>query len=145
MEHNIPIAVSDHPGPLFKRMFVKTVAFTSDKAKGDMLMAEIRYKEMENQKENADLHWSGSQEVSVCQQGAAECSYIIEKYPYDNELLINASVIDIDKRPGASFSSLTYFKEWFPCLLPVDADIDIWGISSVSGGAVSEGANTSKN
>ena len=53
----------------------------------------------------------------------AACSYIIKKYLYDNELLINASVTDIDKRPGASFSSLTYFTEQFPCLLPVDVDV----------------------
>ena len=37
---------------------------------------------------------------------------------------MNASVIDIDKRAGAFFSSLTYFTQRFPCLLPVDADID---------------------
>ena len=95
---------------------------------------------MENQKENADIFISqaakkflyGNKEQlnvdnfynSVRNYYMAACSYIVKKYPYDNELLINASVTDIDKRPGASFSSLKYFTELFPCLLPVNADID---------------------
>ena len=122
-------------------MFVKLVAFTSDKVKGDILLTEVNYRTMENQKENADIFigqaakkflYANKEQLnvdvdyykSVRNYYMAACSYIIKKYPYDNELLINASAMDIDKRPGASFSSLTYFTEWFPCLLPVNADID---------------------
>ncbi|KAI0224051.1 Mediator of RNA polymerase II transcription subunit 14 [Lamellibrachia satsuma] len=96
---------------------------------------------MENQKEYADIFigqaakkflYANKEQLnvdvdyykSVRNYYMAACSYIIKKYPYDNELLINASAMDIDKRPGASFSSLTYFTELFPCLLPVNADID---------------------
>ena len=96
---------------------------------------------MENQKENADIFIGQAAKKFLCGKeqlnvdnfynsvrnyymAACYKCYVIKKYPYDNELLINASVIDIDKRPGASFSSLTYFTELFPCLLPVDTDID---------------------
>ena len=108
--------------------FVKPVAFTSDK--GDILLTEVKYQEMENQKENADIFigqaakkflYNNKEQLnvdnfynSVRNYHLAACSYMIKKYPYDNELLINASVMDIDKRPGASFSSLTYFTELFP-------------------------------
>ena len=62
--------------------------------------------------------------TSTTQSGTTPWQHVIKKYPYDNELWINASVTDIDKRPGASFSSLIYFTERFPILLPVNADID---------------------
>ena len=114
-------------------MFVKPVAFRSDK--GDILLTEVKYKEIENQKENADIFIGQAAKKFLCDDkeqlnvdnfyNSVRNYYIIKKYPYVNELLINVSVTDIDKRPGASFSSLTFFTERFPRLLPVDADIVI--------------------
>ena len=106
------------------RLVKKEMAFTSDN--GDILLAEVKYKEMENQKENADIFNGQSTKKFLCDNTEqlnvgnfylvrnyymAACSFIIKKYPYDNELLINASVIDIDKRAGAFFSSLTFSSQ----------------------------------
>ena len=50
------------------------------------------------------------------------CSYIIQKFPLEDELLTHAEVADISKRSTASFKSVEYFLK-YPCLAKnVDRD-----------------------
>jgi len=44
------------------------------------------------------------------------CKYMIMKFPYDDTLLMHASVADIAERSNKSFSSLKYFVQRFPIL-----------------------------
>ena len=51
-------------------------------------------------------------------------SYVIEKLPFNDEVIRKASVADIDKRVNAKFSDLEYFLNRFNCLMPKGCDKD---------------------
>ena len=55
--------------------------------------------------------------MSVRNLYAAACSYIINKFPLNCELLSCAEVADISLRKTRSFSNIEYFVENYPCLL----------------------------
>lgn len=44
------------------------------------------------------------------------CKYMIMKFPYNDTLLMHASVADIEERSNKSFSSVKYFVQRFPVL-----------------------------
>ena len=49
--------------------------------------------------------------------------YMCVKFPYDNELLIKAKVLQISTRQEADFDDLLYFVNRYPCLLKVEEDL----------------------
>ena len=58
--------------------------------------------------------------TSVRQYFSTALDYIKDKFPFNDELLHHAQVIDIDNRADAKFSSVEYFVNRFPCLLKGD-------------------------
>ena len=44
-------------------------------------------------------------------------NYIIEKFPFRDDVLKHACVADVNKRQSVKFSSLSFFLNRFPCLL----------------------------
>lgn len=48
----------------------------------------------------------------------SSCNYIVSNFPIHCEVLKNAVVADIRKKESLSFSSLKFFIEKFPCILP---------------------------
>ena len=47
----------------------------------------------------------------------ASCDYIVANFPWDSKLLQNAEVANISKKETASFASVKYFLDKFPCFL----------------------------
>ena len=48
------------------------------------------------------------------------CDYAKSKLPLSDEVLIHSEVIDINRKETASFASVKYFVDRFPCLLQGD-------------------------
>ena len=60
---------------------------------------------------------------SVREYFSKAASYIIENFPLQDELLGHAEVVDVSKRKESDFSSIRFFVNRFPCLLPTGAKI----------------------
>ena len=56
----------------------------------------------------------------------AAASYIVEKFPWNDELIQHASFADLKKRELCSFDSVQYFLSRFPQHLPADAADDVY-------------------
>ena len=54
----------------------------------------------------------------------AAVAYMVEKFPYNDLVLINACVANISERQNANLDSLRYFVTRWKCLLPADTSID---------------------
>ena len=54
----------------------------------------------------------------------AAVAYMVEKFPYNDPVLINACVANISERQNANWDSLRYFVTRWKCLLPADMSID---------------------
>ena len=55
---------------------------------------------------------------------ATACDYMLHKFPYGDELLLNASVADVNERQSKSFKSVRYFVKRYPFLLPPLSNLD---------------------
>ena len=42
--------------------------------------------------------------------------YMVKKFPYNDPVILNASVADLSTRDSADFNSIRYFTGRFPCL-----------------------------
>ena len=62
---------------------------------------------------------------SVRQYFVEACSYIKKKFPLQDVFLTKTEVVDITTRASQSFSSVEFFIDKFPRLLPVDVDKDL--------------------
>ena len=52
----------------------------------------------------------------------AAVDYMLLKFPFGDELLVNAAVADVNRREIATFSQVTYFTKRYECLHPCDMD-----------------------
>ena len=74
--------------------------------------------------ENKDIIDESEFFESVRKFYTASSKYMLDRYPFNDELLLNAQVVDIKKRQRAKFSSVTYFVERFK-LLDIDKMDDL--------------------
>jgi hypothetical protein len=51
------------------------------------------------------------------------CKYMCDKFPYEDELLIRAKVLQVEMHQDADFEDLLYFVDRFPCLLGAGEDL----------------------
>ena len=56
---------------------------------------------------------------------SAAVKYILLKFPLTDPLLTHATVADMTKRNEAKFTSVKYFIQRFPCILPANCNIDV--------------------
>ena len=108
--------------------FVKPVAITED-------LLQVEYSRRENHQEDTEL-MVGEEVKKVLEECSGEdkaqlyvhvrgfftkaCDYAKSKLPLSDEVLIHSEVIDINRKETASFASVKYFVDRFPCLLQGD-------------------------
>lgn len=94
----------------------------------------ISYKDKSQQKSDLNLFIGAEAQAYIARNGSklrlsefyssvrnyyiAACSYMLSKFPYQDQVLINAAVADISTRVKQEFSSIRYFIDRYPCLLP---------------------------
>ena len=59
---------------------------------------------------------------SVRQYYVKGVEYVLKKFPFHDQLLKHAEVVDVAKRGDASFESVKFFMDRFPCTLPKNVE-----------------------
>jgi hypothetical protein len=115
--------------------FVKPSAFASN-----ICPTQVQYKDENNHKNDTDITVGSAvrdfiiiheTELSnhidqfygeVKQFFMRSCDYMINKFPFGDEVLLNAKVIDISKRHEVSFNQIKFFTDRFKCFLTCTLD-----------------------
>ena len=113
--------------------FLKPTAMVDEDFK-PYLVHKISYKDKSQQKSDSNLFIGAEAKNYVEANGSkirltefyssvrnyytAACNYMLSKFPYQDEVLINAAVADISSRVKQDFSSIRFFINRHPCLLP---------------------------